>query len=88
LQQLRRLGHCEGLGGTSVQRQFRRGIYGGSVISLVLYGHPFSSFTKEVLIALYENAAAFDFRQLDPDQTEHEARYFRPYFPLSAQDRD
>jgi glutathione S-transferase len=54
----------------------------------VLYGHPFSSFTKEVLIALYENAAAFDFRQLDPDQTEHEARYFRPYFPLSAQDRD
>ena len=49
---------------------------------------PFRPSPSEALIALYENAAAFDFRQLNPDQTEHEARYFRPYFPFSAQDRD
>jgi glutathione S-transferase len=32
-----------------------------------LYAHPFSSYCQKVLIALYENAIAFDFRLLTPD---------------------
>ncbi len=36
-------------------------------MSLVLYGHTFSSYTWKVLIALYENGAAFEFRNLGPD---------------------
>ena len=32
---------------------------------LVLYGHPFSSYTQKVLIALYENATAFTWHVLD-----------------------
>jgi glutathione S-transferase len=31
----------------------------------VLYAHPFSSYCQKVLIALYENATAFEFRMLD-----------------------
>src|SRR5687767_6632279 len=34
-------------------------------MSLVLHGHPFSSYTQKVLIALYENATPFEFRMLD-----------------------
>jgi glutathione S-transferase len=34
---------------------------------LQLYGHPFSSYTQKVLIALYENATPFDFRWIGPD---------------------
>lgn len=41
---------------------------------LQLYGHPFSSYTWKVLIALYANGTAFDFRQVGPDQPENSAR--------------
>ena len=40
-------------------------------MSLKLYGHPFSSYTQKVLIALYENAIPFDFLCLAPDMPEH-----------------
>ena len=33
-------------------------------MTLVLYGHPFSSYCQKVLIALYENATPFEFREL------------------------
>jgi glutathione S-transferase len=46
-------------------------------MALALYGHPFSSFTQKALIALYENALPFEFRQLGPDQPEHEAELKR-----------
>lgn len=59
-----------------------------SKMALALYGHPILSFTQKAPIALYENTVPFDFRLLGPDQPEQGARYFRPYFPLGAQDRD
>src|SRR5262245_55050034 len=34
-------------------------------MTLVLHGHPFSSYTQKVLIALYENATPFTWRVLD-----------------------
>jgi len=34
-------------------------------MALVLHGHPFSSYTQKVLIALYENATPFTWRLLD-----------------------
>ncbi|GAB2515119.1 glutathione S-transferase family protein [Lysobacter humi (ex Lee et al. 2017)] len=37
-------------------------------MSLVFYGHPFSSYCQKVLIALYENATPFDYRVIAPDQ--------------------
>lgn len=40
-------------------------------MSLILYGHPFSSYTQKVLIALYENALPFTFRCLAPDMPRH-----------------
>jgi glutathione S-transferase len=39
-------------------------------MSLVLYGHPFSSYTQKVLIALYENQTPFEFRCIEPDAPE------------------
>jgi glutathione S-transferase len=36
-------------------------------MSLTLYGHPFSSYTQKVLIALYENGTPFEFRCIGPD---------------------
>jgi glutathione S-transferase len=54
-------------------------------MSLVLYGHPFSSYTQKVLIALYENATAFEFRCVWPEN-EHTAEWLRRWplrkFPL------
>lgn len=53
---------------------------------LVLYGHPFSSYTQKVLVALYENDTLFDFRSLGPDAPEHSAEWLRRWplrkFPL------
>jgi len=53
---------------------------------LALYGHPFSSYTQKVLIALYENGTTFEFRCLEPDQPEHSAEWARRWplrkFPL------
>jgi len=44
-------------------------------MSLLLYGHPFSSYTQKVLIALYENSTRFEFRSLGPDTPEHAAEW-------------
>lgn len=55
-------------------------------MALVLYGHPFSSYNQKVLIALYENGIAFEFRSLGPDTPQHSAEWLRRWpigkFPL------
>ena len=55
-------------------------------MSLVLYGHPFSSYTQKVLIALYENSTSFEFRCLGPDTPQHSEEWLRRWplrkFPL------
>lgn len=55
-------------------------------MSLALYGHPFSSYTQKVLIALYENTLPFEFRCLGPDTPQHTAEWLRRWplgkFPL------
>lgn len=55
-------------------------------MSLVLYGHPFSSYTQKALIALYENATPFEFRCIGPDTPQHAAEWLRRWplrkFPL------
>jgi len=55
-------------------------------MSLVLYGHPFSSYTQKVLIALYENDSPFEFRSLGPDTPQHAAEWLKRWplrkFPL------
>jgi len=55
-------------------------------MSLVLYGHPFSSYTQKVLVALYENDTPFEFRCLGPDTPQHAAEWLRRWplrkFPL------
>ncbi|KAB8066466.1 glutathione S-transferase family protein [Janthinobacterium violaceinigrum] len=55
-------------------------------MSLILYGHPFSSYTQKVLIALYENALPFDFRCLAPDMPQHLQQWLERWplrkFPL------
>lgn len=38
-----------------------------STMPLILYGHPFSSYTQKVLIALYENGTPFESRIIGPD---------------------
>jgi glutathione S-transferase len=40
-------------------------------LSLELYGHPFSSYTWKVLIALYATEADFDFRIVDADHPDN-----------------
>jgi glutathione S-transferase len=55
-------------------------------MSLALYGHPFSSYTQKVLIALYENETPFEPRCLGPDTPQHAAEWQRRWplrkFPL------
>ena len=55
-------------------------------MSLALYGHPFSSYTQKVLVALYENDIPFAFRCLEPEQPQHLAEWMRRWplrkFPL------
>jgi glutathione S-transferase len=55
-------------------------------MSLALYGHPFSSYTQKVLIALYENATPFELRTIGPDTPQHAAEWLRRWplrkFPL------
>lgn len=59
-------------------------------MSLALYGHPFSSYTQKVLIALYENGTPFEFRNLGPDTPEHAAEWLQRWqlrkFPLLVDD--
>lgn len=49
--------------------------------SLVLYGHPFSSYTWKALIALYAEDLEFDFRIVDGDHPEH-GEFVRQAGPL------
>ncbi len=53
---------------------------------LILYGHPFSSYTQKALIALYENDTPFEFRCIGPDTPQHTAEWLRRWplrkFPL------
>jgi glutathione S-transferase len=55
-------------------------------MSLVLYGHPFSSYTQKALIALYENDTPFEFREIGPDTPRHIAEWQQRWpmgkFPL------
>ncbi|MES2719117.1 MAG: glutathione S-transferase family protein [Pseudomonadota bacterium] len=44
---------------------------------LVLYGHPFSSYTQKVLIALDENSTPFEFRCIAPDAPQHVADWLQ-----------
>jgi len=62
-------------------------------MSLVLYGHLFSSYTQKVLIALYENGTPFEFRGIGSDTPQHVAEWLRRWplrkFPLLTDgDRD
>lgn len=55
-------------------------------MALALYGHPFSSYTQKVLIALYENGTPFEFRSLGPDQPQNTGEWLQRWplrkFPL------
>ena len=42
-------------------------------MTLVLHGHPFSSYTWKALIALYANATAFEFREIDSSVPKYES---------------
>ncbi|NVD97873.1 glutathione S-transferase family protein [Massilia sp. BJB1822] len=59
-------------------------------MSLALYGHPFSSYTQKVLIALYENELPFEFRCIGPDTPQHVTEWQRRWpigkFPLLLDD--
>jgi glutathione S-transferase len=46
-------------------------------MSLVLYGHLFSSYTQKVLIALYENDTPFEFRSIGPDTPQYTAEWMQ-----------
>lgn len=56
-------------------------------MALALYGHPFSSYTQKVLIALYENGTPFEFHSVWPE-SEHSAEWLRRWplanFPVLA----
>ena len=56
------------------------------MMALALYGHPFSSYTQKVLIALYENGTPFEFRCIGPDTPQHSAEWLQRWplrkFPL------
>jgi len=55
-------------------------------MALTLFGHPFSSYTQKVLIALYENATPFTYRVISPEDPqageELKARWPLNRFPL------
>ncbi|WP_239481963.1 glutathione S-transferase family protein [Zestomonas insulae] len=55
-----------------------------------LYAHPFSSYCQKVLIALYENATPFEWRQLGPDNpaavAEHAELWPLKRMPLLVDD--
>ena len=59
-------------------------------MSLELFGHPFSSYTWKVLIALYANGTEFNFRPIGPDHPENFAELQRHWpfgkFPLLLDD--
>lgn len=55
-------------------------------MALTLYGHPFSSYTQKVVIALYENSTPFEFRCLGPDTPQYSTEWLQRWplakFPL------
>lgn len=59
-------------------------------MSLQLFGHPFSSYTQKVLIALWADETAFDYRLLEQDHPENfeELKRHSPFgqFPLLLDD--
>jgi len=59
-------------------------------VSLEYFGHPFSSYTQKVLIALWANETPFNYRMVDPDHPENmeELRRHSPFglFPLLIDD--
>lgn len=62
-------------------------------MALILYGHHFSSYTQKVLIALYENATPFEFRNIGPATPQHVEAWLQRWplrkFPLLIDaDRD
>lgn len=44
-------------------------------MSIVFYGHPFSSYCQKVQIALYENALPFEYRVVQPDHPDITAEW-------------
>jgi glutathione S-transferase len=50
-------------------------------MTLTVYGHLFSSYTQKVLIALYENNTAFEFRSIGPDAPAHTGQWLK-HWPL------
>ncbi len=50
-------------------------------MSLILYGHPFSSYTWKALIALYEKELPFEFRIIDEEHPENGAA-LKTHWPL------
>ena len=60
-------------------------------MSLILYGHPFSSYTQKVLIALYENGTPFAFRCIGPEAPQHVDDWLQRWplrkFPVLADDQ-
>ena len=60
-------------------------------MSVLLYGHPFSSYTWKALIALYEAGTAFEFRNIAGNEyPENEAEFLAHWpvgkFPLLVED--
>lgn len=59
-------------------------------MTLQFFGHPFSSYTQKVLIALWADGTAFDYRMVDPEHPENvaELRARSPFgkFPLLVDD--
>lgn len=55
-------------------------------MSLTLYGHPFSSYTQKVLVALHEFGLPFDFRCISPEHPDNSAEWLARWplrkFPL------
>lgn len=57
-------------------------------MSLALYAHPFSSYCQKVLVALYENGTAFEYRKLESAEAMAELAERWPIrkFPLLVDD--
>lgn len=60
-------------------------------MSLILFGHPFSSYTQKVLIALYADGTSFDYRALEmeepmPNQAELKSHWLFGKFPVLVDD--
>lgn len=59
-------------------------------MALVLYGHPFSSYTQKVLVALYENDTPFEFRLIGAEAPRNVEEWLQRWplrrFPLLVDD--